>query len=195
LSNLPLAFAEILIGGIIVTAGITGDSFSNIIKGEISPQPLAGSSTSILGAGGGSSTTAAGASTAYGSLVGADGITPTNFATALLNAIGAPLTKANIQSIVDWEAQEGGAFKNNAAYNPLNTTQAEPGYTVTGSQGNIGSYRSWSQGLQATVTTLENGSYNDLLDALRSGQGLMSGSYQGLSTWSHGSYSTIGGAP
>lgn len=46
MANLPLAFAEVLIGGILATAGVTGDSFSNIIKGDITKIPLAGSSGS-----------------------------------------------------------------------------------------------------------------------------------------------------
>lgn len=202
MSNLPLAFAEILIGGIFATAGITGESFSNIIKGEIALQPLAGSSSSSGGGGGSSGPSGGGASSpsspgskgstaAYGKLIGAGGITPTNFAAALLQAVGAPLSKANISSIVDWEAREGGNWKNTARFNPLNTTQAEPGYSETGTQGNIGSYTSWAQGLQATVATLENGDYNDILTALRSGSGLGGGDYAGLYTWSGHSYSSV----
>lgn len=206
MANLPLAFAEILIGGILATAGITGDTFSNIIKGDITKIPLAGASTAATITAGGSagsatttttgptaasSASGAGSSKAFGKLTGAGGITPTNFATALLAAIGAPLSKANISSIVDWEAREGGNWNNTAKYNPLNTTQAEPGYSQTGTQGNIGSYTSWAQGLQATVTTLENGDYNDILAALRSGAGLGTGSYEGLYTWSGHSYSSV----
>lgn len=198
MSNLPLAFAEILIGGIFATAGITGESFSNIIKGEIALQPLAGSSSSSSGGGGGgssgpsggassaSSAGSKGATAAYGKLIGAGGITPTNFATALLNAIGAPLTNANVKSIVDWEALEGGNWKNTARFNPLNTTKAEPGYSETGTQGNIGSYTSWAQGLQATAATLDESMYSDIRAALMTGGGLGGQTLTGLHDWSAG---------
>ena len=193
MANLPLAFAEILIGGIFATAGITGDTFSNIIKGEITKHPLAGSSSvaSSSSPTRASSPSSGPSSAAYGNLIGAGGITPRNFAAALLTAVGAPLSKANISSIVDWEAREGGNWRNTARFNPLNTTQPEPGYSETGTQGNIGSYTSWAQGLQATVTTLENGDYNDILAALRSGTGLGGGDYSGLYTWSGHSYSSV----
>ena len=198
MSNLPLAFAEILIGGIFATAGITGETFSNIIKGEITPQPLAGSSSAAgAAAAGGAAASSSGSSSApaatgkgstaaYGKLIGSGGITPTNFATALLNAIGAPLTNANVKSIVDWEALEGGNWKNTARFNPLNTTQAEPGYSETGAQGNIGSYTSWAQGLQATATTLDESMYSDIRAALMTGTGLGGKTLTGLHDWSAG---------
>lgn len=195
MSNLPLAFAEILIGGIFATAGVTGNSFSDIIKGEISPQPLAGASTSTSDGPTGASSTGSTStsmsssgkpSAAYGKLVGAGGITPTSFAHALLQAIGAPLTAANVKSIVDWEALEGGNWKNTARFNPLNTTQPEPGYTKTGTQGDIGSYTSWAQGLQATATTLEEPIYSDIRAALDSGTGLGGKTLTGLHDWSAG---------
>ena len=176
MANLPLAFAEILAGGLILTAGITGNTPKQIIKGE-----LASAATPAGAAPGRGSSSAA-----YGKLIGSGGVTPTNFATALLNAIGAPLTKANIKSIVDWEALEGGNWKNTARFNPLNTTQAEPGYSETGTQGNIGSYTSWAQGLQATVTTLDEGMYSDIRAALMTGTGLGGKTLTGLHDWSAG---------
>ena len=80
MANLPLAFAEILIGGIVATAGITGDSFGNIIKGEITRKPLdgasssgsSGGSASSHASGGGSGATAGSSKTVVGSVTTAE---------------------------------------------------------------------------------------------------------------------------
>lgn len=122
------------------------------------------------------------------------GVTPRSWAVSLLHAIGAPDTQANVESIVGWEAAEGGNWNNTAAYNPLNTTQQEPGSSTMNSVG-VQSYTSWSEGLNATVQTLQNGNYGDVLTALRSGKGLMNGTYSGLATWSGGAYDTVSPHP
>ena len=81
--------------------------------------------------------------------------TPILFAEQLLQMMGWPQTKSNIDAMVAWEAAEGGAWDNSARYNPLNTTQPEPGATSAGtSQSSIRAYNSWAQGLQATAATL-----------------------------------------
>jgi hypothetical protein len=116
---------------------------------------------------------------------------PHDFAVATLNAMGAPVTDANVSSLVNWANREGGNWHNTAAFNPLNTTQRMPGYTMTGSQGNIGAYTSWSQGVTATVTTLHNGHYNDIVAALMAGKGLGHGRFQSLLTWSGGGYDHV----
>ena len=115
---------------------------------------------------------------------------PTQFAQAVLKALGDPDSSANEQSIVDWEKREGGNWNNTAKYNPLNTTESEPGDSSMNSDG-VKAYTSWGQGVQATVSTLQNGDYSDLLSALKSGGGLANGSYKGLSTWSGGAYSSV----
>jgi len=71
--------------------------------------------------------------------------------------------------MVGWMRAEGGHYHNDAKYNPLNTTQPEPGAGNTGTQGNIKVYRSWNQGIDATVKTLRNGNYGGIINALRSG--------------------------
>ena len=81
--------------------------------------------------------------------------TPLIFATSLLAMMGWPQTQSNIDAMVAWEAAEGGAWENTAAYNPLNTTQPEPGSHSAGtSQSTIQAYTSWAQGLMATAATL-----------------------------------------
>ncbi len=94
--------------------------------------------------------------------------TPRDFAVALLNAVGAPLTAQNLEAIVSWETAEGGGFGNRAQFNPLNTTLPLPGshpITAIGVQ----AYTSWSQGLTATVDTLRSGAYRGIIAALKAG--------------------------
>lgn len=45
MANLPLAFAELLAGGLLITAGATGDTLENIIAGDIQLQPFGASSS------------------------------------------------------------------------------------------------------------------------------------------------------
>jgi hypothetical protein len=88
---------------------------------------------------------------------------------ALLQRLGFPVTTENVRALTGWAAAEGGHFHNDARYNPLNTTQPAPGAGNTGTQGNIKVYRSWDQGLDATVETLRNGRYAPILAALKNG--------------------------
>lgn len=67
-----------------------------------------------------------------------------------------------------WMRAEGGHWHNNATYNPLNTTQRMSGASSMNSVG-VKAYTSWDQGLQATVITLQNGYYGNILSALQSG--------------------------
>lgn len=95
-------------------------------------------------------------------------VTPRSFADSLLSALGDPITPQNELAIAAWEAAEGGNWHNNATANPLNTTQDEPGATSINSAG-VKAYTSWSQGLDATVQTLNNGRYGGILSALSAG--------------------------
>jgi hypothetical protein len=96
-------------------------------------------------------------------------MSPSQFATAVLQHLGKPVTSANLKAMVGWIHAEGGHWHNNARFNPLNTTQPAPGAGNTGSQGNIKVYRDWNQGINATVQTLRNGHYTDILQALSHG--------------------------
>lgn len=42
MANLPLAFAEVVAGGVILLAGISGESIGDIIRGQFTIQPLTG---------------------------------------------------------------------------------------------------------------------------------------------------------
>lgn len=94
--------------------------------------------------------------------------TPTSWAAALLARLGMPTTPANLTAITAWETAEGGHWHNPDRYNPLNTTQPEPGAVSTNSAG-VKAYTSWDQGLTATTQTLMNGSYSGILAALANG--------------------------
>ena len=90
------------------------------------------------------------------------------WAAGLLSRLGAPTTDQNLQAMTTWMAFEGGHWKNNANYNPLNTTMGESGAKSINSAG-VKSYTSWDQGYQATIDTLKGGQYSNILSALQSG--------------------------
>jgi hypothetical protein len=92
---------------------------------------------------------------------------PDQFAVRLLEMMGLPVTKGNIEFLDAWQKAEGGS-----ADNPFNTTQSEPGDTVFNSAG-VKRYPSVAEGLQATAQTLENGDYGNILAALRQGNNPM----------------------
>lgn len=119
-----------------------------------------------------------------------------SWAIALLNQDGDPITNANVNSLMAWANREGGHWHNTARFNPINTTQEMPGSTaISGNSAGVQAYTSWQQGIDATLKTLHNGRYNDILAALKSGQGLMGmESYPGLYTWSGHSYSSLRGS-
>lgn len=90
------------------------------------------------------------------------------WASAFLSAIPEPQTACDLAAIEAWEAAEGGGVTNNAAYNPLNTTQPEPGsWAINGK--NVQAYPSSQEGLDANVTAITNGLYGGVLSALQAG--------------------------
>jgi peptidoglycan hydrolase CwlO-like protein len=94
--------------------------------------------------------------------------TPLTWAKALLEQLGMPLTSSNVAAVTAWELAEGGHWHNTAHYNPLDTTMPEPGATSMNSVG-VKAYVSWAQGFTATIATLRNGYYGQILAALRAG--------------------------
>lgn len=99
----------------------------------------------------------------------ANDYTPTTWAATVLQKLGYPVTAGGVQALAGWAKAEGGHWNNKARYNPLNTTQPEAGAGNTGAQGNIKVYKSWDQGIDATVQTLRNGRYSGILSGLRAG--------------------------
>jgi hypothetical protein len=94
--------------------------------------------------------------------------TPVTWAVSLLRQLMLPVTQDNVAALTAWEMAEGGHWNNTAHYNPLNTTQPEPGATSMNSVG-VKAYVSWAQGFLATIVTLHNGRYDAILAALASG--------------------------
>jgi len=89
---------------------------------------------------------------------------------AVLTGIGAPITPQNIMALNAWQQAEGTA----AAFNPLATTQYAQGAGVlAGNTAGVRNYVSPQQGVTATVQTLLNGYYPDVLAAFRGNQGAM----------------------
>jgi len=86
------------------------------------------------------------------------------WATDVLNRLGLPVTSENLKALAAWAQAEG----TNAGYNPLATTQSMPGATNFNSVG-VKNYLSYADGVQATVTTLTNGHYANILAALQAG--------------------------
>ncbi len=83
----------------------------------------------------------------------------------LLDRLGAPVTSENLRGLVAWiEAESNGA----SFLNPLATTQGAPGARNVNSVG-VKGYPTDEIGLHATVITLHNGFYPEILDALARG--------------------------
>src|SRR5262249_18929685 len=102
----------------------------------------------------------------------------------------APSTPANVASLADWMAHEEPPSDWSHWNNPMNTTQDEPGAQSQNSVG-VKSYPTLAEGLQATIATLNNGLYPDILLQLRAGRGLRSGASTGLLRWPGGAYSSV----
>lgn len=86
------------------------------------------------------------------------------FAGDLLTRLGMPVTGENVRAVTAWARAEGTA----AANNPLATTQPMDGATRFNSVG-VRNYSSYEEGLEATVRTLRNGRYGNVLATLAAG--------------------------
>lgn len=87
-----------------------------------------------------------------------------NWQAQILHGIGAPVTPANVTFLNAWARAEGG----NASNNPFNTTQPAGGASSYNTVG-VRNYTSPAQGIQATIDTLRNGRYGNILSALHQG--------------------------
>ena len=88
------------------------------------------------------------------------------WAQAFLADASLPGTACDRAAVLAWIGAEG---SNPAWHNPLDSTQPEPGSYAINSVG-VQAYTSRQQGLAATVTTIRNGYYPDVLAALDAGQ-------------------------
>jgi hypothetical protein len=116
---------------------------------------------------------------------------------AILTALGAPLTSANIVSMSYWMQNEAGKAPYGivGANNPINVS--EPGYGGTQIQYEapgyyLMSYPSVSQGVAAIAAYLNNGSYPGILADLKAGNGLNDPNLSSeLAEYSGSGYTTI----
>jgi hypothetical protein len=95
------------------------------------------------------------------------------WATKLLTALGAPVSDTSITAITTWAAHEGGHWNNSANYNPLKTT-LDMGKSESMNSVGVKIYKSWDEGIQATLKTLTGKSadargYTAIVNALKSG--------------------------
>lgn len=121
------------------------------------------------------------------------GDTTASFATAVLVGLAKktgnpyPVTASNLAWIESWVNREGGGGANN----PLNTTYVTDTSTLLqGNSAGVRNYASLDDGVNATVATLVNGNYPNILSALRSGNAQAADQAGQLSkdllTWSGG---------
>jgi hypothetical protein len=106
----------------------------------------------------------------------------------MLRKLGAPRTGPDIDSMAAWIRHET-PWPPVAAYNPMNTTEPEPGAGCFNSDC-VRNYVSWRQGIRATVVTLRAG-YPGIVAALRTGNGLCGMAPDEFLTWSGGGYSSV----
>ena len=104
------------------------------------------------------------------------------WSTDLLHALGYPVTASNVAFLNAWQLGEG----TRARFNPLATTQPWSGAGKFNSVG-VRNYSSYEDGLAATVKTLRNGRYTEILAALKSGNGTHAAVSSQLNTWGTGS--------
>lgn len=87
-----------------------------------------------------------------------------DFYKAILNCIGAPVTKENMKFMYAWRQAEGATAKNN----PFNTTRKRSNATNYNSVG-VKNYPTKDDGIQATCETLKLPMYTSLISQLKSG--------------------------
>ena len=181
------AVAYTTIGGLLVFSGIKGSTIQSTVSAVLTGNLGGLQDTETIDFGSSSGGTSSGSS---GNESVAAGASQTTWNKDLLSALGAPATSANLASLADWQAHEEPTSDWSHWNNPMNTTMQEPGSQSENSVG-VQSYPSLSVGLTATVSTLNNGDYGDIIMLLKSGQGLKSGASAGLSKWSGGGYSSV----
>ena len=118
---------------------------------------------------------------------------------AILNALGAPLTSANIVSIGYWMQNEAGSPPSGivGANNPINVSQPCCGGVPIQSDGDgvtfLQSYPTAADGIEAIAQYLNRSNYTQILADLKAGKGLMDDSSLApeISLFAGGHYSTI----
>jgi hypothetical protein len=177
------AIAAVGVGGILLWSSVRNEKILAVTRDLIAGKkpPSEGPGEAISG----------GAGTGGGSTGAApSGPGESAFFTAVLTAILAPPTSANLHSLTSWRTLET-PWPPVAKNNPLNTTEDMPGATDYNSDG-VKNYPNATEGVTATARTLTGG-YPLIVSALRSGKGLCgNGNLSSeFSTWSGGGYTSV----
>lgn len=186
-----LGVAAVAGGAVLVWSGLKGAAVSASLKSLISGSAPAGTNTSPIGTPAGSGSGADSSETGVATAAPPANASEKAWIVAMLTALGAPPTSANISSLTNWIARET-PWPPVSSNNPLNTTQPAAGSHPVNSVG-VQAYPSAAVGINATVITLENGNYPHIVAALRAGTGLAgSGPWNPeLSKWSGGGYDSV----
>jgi len=109
------------------------------------------------------------------------------FYTAILTGVGAQATPENLKYCYAWRQAESAQ----AAWNPFNTTQSIASSTAFSCSKNkplVKNYDSRDNGIKATVTTLTNGHYSNIVNGLVNDVGAkkLSEMIDNLTTWGTG---------
>jgi hypothetical protein len=145
-----------------LSAMVGSKSLQELLSGGIGNLPA-----ELLGSASSGSATSGGAKVILGT--GSE----KEWATGLLQKMGAPVSDASINALTTWMRHEGGHWKNSAHYNPLNTTLDMSNNESMNSVG-VKRYKSWEEGYAATIGTLTGKNagdrgYTAIVDALKSG--------------------------
>lgn len=182
-----LAVAYTALGGLLIYSGVKGTSLTATLtalsKGKLdsSPEPSATANAAAIAAVSGTG--------AEPGVSLPSSVPEQTWVADFLQALGAPATQANVASVTDWIAHEG-PYGTQAQNNPLNTTLAATGSTSFDGLA-VQNYPSPTEGLNATVATVENGGYPHILMQLKAGSGLQAGAEADLLEWSGGGYSSV----
>jgi hypothetical protein len=110
-----------------------------------------------------------------------------DYANAVLQREGWPVTQSNVQWLVDLMTREGSS----AANNPMDSTKTtSDSWALPGNTANVQQYPTFDEGVNAALATIKNGNYPNIIAALQSGDALSwdrSGRLaRDLHTWSAG---------
>ena len=161
-----------LVGGAALSVETEGLASSEV---QLSKLFGSGSTTALLKSGvmvGGSGSVGSASAGGTAKTVLATG-SEKEWASALLQKMGAPVTESSIAALTTWARHEGGHWKNSANYNPLNTTLDMSNNESMNSVG-VKRYKSWEEGFAATIGTLtgnkaDERGYTAIVNALKSG--------------------------
>lgn len=186
----------VLVGGgaIIAYSGFKGKGIGSAVRDVITGQnpQNAAKANAIIGGGMASNPGALNTSSGPGIFASASGASEKQYFSAMLRDLGAPPTKANLETMYTWARQEEPNFPPQTvggyAWNPLNIKNP-----VTGG------FQSWATptaGAGGTASFMLMNNYGAIVQALRGGNGLIGSQDPNvaaeLSAWSGGGYSAIG---